>query len=183
MKVVHIVRQFHPTVGGLQNFVLLLAKQQLQNNIQVGVVTLNRSFVNNEILPETENFEGIEIKRIPFKGIKKYPLAFSVLNTIQDADIIHVHAIDFFIDFLALTRFIHKKPIILHTHGGFFHTPWGYHFKKIYFNTITRFVTRFANGIIACTGLITINTRLKKICKRDPCFMLEELMSINGLII
>jgi alpha-1,3-mannosyltransferase len=40
---------------------------------------------------------GIPIQRLPWRGSSRYPLAPSVLWHLQSADVVHVHAIDFFL--------------------------------------------------------------------------------------
>ena len=50
----------------------------------------------------------------------------------------HVHAIDFFFDFLALTSAIHRRPLLVTPHGGFFHTRFAARLKTLYFHTVTR---------------------------------------------
>jgi alpha-1,3-mannosyltransferase len=46
------------------------------------------------------------------------------LRHLRDADIVHVHAIDFFFDFLGWTKPLHGKKLVVSTHGGFFHTSF-----------------------------------------------------------
>lgn len=56
----------------------------------------------------------------------------------RDFDVVHVHNTDFFCDFLARTRRLHRKSLVLATHGGFFHTATAAGLKRLYFHTITR---------------------------------------------
>ncbi len=149
MKILHIVRQFYPSVGGVQNVVLSLAKNQIKKGNRVSVLTLNIDFKDNKVLPPEERCEDISIRRISFFGSKRYPVALSCLKYIKDIDIVHIHCVDFFVDYLVLTKFIHKKKIVLHTHGGFFHTRWLSIFKRAYFNTITRLILRGCDKVIA----------------------------------
>jgi len=152
-RVVHVVRQFSPAIGGLENFVKSLAKEQIDDGLDVEVVTLNRIFHQKEqtLLNESEIIEGIKVTRTPYKGSYKYPFAPSVLKEITTADIVHVHAVDFFADFLSLTKFIHKKPLVLSTHGGFFHTTDASFIKKLFFNLITRFTIKNYKAVVACS--------------------------------
>jgi alpha-1,3-mannosyltransferase len=138
-------------IGGLENYVFNLCKEQINLGYDVNVITLNRNFTNNQLLPSEEIVSGIRVLRIPYFGSSKYPLAFSIIRYLKAYDIIHVHAVDFFADFISLTKLWHKKKIILTTHGGFFHTKKYGFLKKIYFNTITRFSIRNYNKIIACS--------------------------------
>jgi alpha-1,3-mannosyltransferase len=138
MKIVHVTRQFHPARGGLESVVDNLASQQAVAGHSVRVVTLNRIFGADQKLAACERRGGFEIVRIPFFGSQRYPIAPSVLGKIRSADLVHVHAIDFFFDFLALTKPVHRKPLVVSTHGGFFHTGFAARLKRHYFNTVTR---------------------------------------------
>jgi len=109
---------------------------------------LNRIFNHNEILPEEDEIDGIQIIRIPFFGSSRYALAPSVLKFVFNFDIIHIHSSDFFLDFLAITKFIHKKKLVLHSHGLFFHTNFAQFFKKLYFHTITSISGNLMDAIL-----------------------------------
>ncbi len=152
MKILHVVRQFYPMIGGLENYVLHLSSHQIKQGHEVGIATLNRNFLTGERLPKKgELVTGQKIIRVPYGGIKKYPLAPKILKLVKNYDVVHVHAIDFFADFLAFTRVIHKKRLILTTHGGFFHSNWGTNFKKLYFKTITRQSLKAYDKVIGCS--------------------------------
>ena len=151
MEIVHIVRQYSPSVGGLEDAVKnLCANLAKRDGVKVRIVTLNRLFTNPSVtLPRHEVLDGIPVTRIGYFGSKRYPLAFGILKEIASADIVHVHAIDFFYDFLALTKFLHRKTLVVSTHGGFFHTEFAARLKKIYFRTVTRFSALFYRAICA----------------------------------
>jgi alpha-1,3-mannosyltransferase len=140
MKVVHVVRQFHPSVGGMEEVVLNVARHhQAAGADQVEVVTLDRVFSQPELrLEPAAQHGGVSIRRLPWRGSSRYPLTPSVLGAISDADVVHVHGIDFFYDYLALTAAVHRKPMIVSTHGGFFHTAYASKLKRLWFNTLTR---------------------------------------------
>jgi alpha-1,3-mannosyltransferase len=152
VRVVHVVRQFHPGVGGIEAFVLALAKQQRLENIDAAVVTLNRLFTcTKDRLPSHDIVEGVPVVRIGYWGSTRYPVASRILSCITPFDIVHVHGVDFFCDFLALTQSIHRKPLVLSTHGGFFHTSFGGILKHLFFNTITRLSLRRYARVFACS--------------------------------
>ncbi|HWV41603.1 WecB/TagA/CpsF family glycosyltransferase [Pseudorhodoplanes sp.] len=147
MQITHVVRQFHPAVGGMESVVWELACAQIKKGHSVRVVTLDRVFKSprRERLPHRETFHDIEIVRIPFFGSPRYPLAFGVLKSVKGADIVHVHGVDFFFDFLACTWPLHRRRLVLSTHGGYFHTRFASSFKKLYFATVTRLMlSRYA---------------------------------------
>jgi alpha-1,3-mannosyltransferase len=77
MRIVHIVRQFHPAIGGLEGVVEALATAQVRKGHTVRVVTLDRIFntPKAERLPRLERLNGIEIVRVPYFGSQRYPIA------------------------------------------------------------------------------------------------------------
>ncbi len=152
MRIVHVVRQFHPSVGGLEAVVMELALAQLAQGHDVRIVTLDRLFGSNEQLAAGDKVQGLDVVRIPFTGSTRYPLAPSVLKFIKAADLVHVHAIDFFFDYLAWTRPFHRKPLVASTHGGFFHTAFAATLKRIYFNVVTRLSAAWYDAIVAVSS-------------------------------
>jgi alpha-1,3-mannosyltransferase len=136
-QILHVTRQFHPAIGGIENVVYNISIESIKKGYKVTVLTLNRNFNHNELLPAEDEIDGIQIIRIPFFGSSRYAIAPSVLKVAYDFDIIHIHSSDFFLDFLAFTKFIHKKKLVLHSHGLYFHTNFVQIFKKLYFHTIT----------------------------------------------
>lgn len=154
MRIVHVVRQFHPAIGGMEDVVKALASAQVKDNHQVRVVTLDRIFnaPKAERLPHFEKLNGIEIVRVPYVGSKRYPIAFSAIRHIRDADIVHVHGIDFFFDYFAWTAPFHHRKLVVSTHGGFFHTGFAARLKQFYFRTVTRLsLSRYAG--VAAVGI------------------------------
>ncbi|BBP03611.1 glycosyl transferase family 1 [Sulfuriferula plumbiphila] len=151
IKVVHVVRQYHPSVGGMEDVVQNIAHQQRVRHGQLPkIITLDRLFRNSaERLAADELVNNIPVMRLPYRGSSRYPLCPSVLEHVQDADVIHVHGIDFFFDYLAATWPIHRRPMVVSTHGGFFHTGFASAFKKIYFDTVTRVSSRAYARVIA----------------------------------
>lgn len=151
IKVVHIVRQYSPSIGGMEDVVQNIALQQREHHDQLPkIITLNRLFRNSAEFLESESVvNGVGVVRLPFRGTTRYPVCPQVLQHVVDADVIHVHGIDFFFDYMALTKPIHRRPLVASTHGGFFHTSFASRFKKIYFNTVTRVSSMVYDKIIA----------------------------------
>jgi alpha-1,3-mannosyltransferase len=149
--IVHVTRQFQPSTGGIEAVVHELAMAQIAAGHRVRIVTLNRLFKSNNprSLPPREVTDGAEVIRVPFVGSTRYPLAFSVIRFIRDADIVHVHGIDFFFDYLAWTKPLHGRKLIVSTHGGFFHTRFAAPLKRVYFATVTRASLIWYDGVVA----------------------------------
>nr|WP_319385685.1 glycosyltransferase family 4 protein [uncultured Roseibium sp.] len=152
-SVVHVVRQFSPSIGGLEDVVRNLALHQKDRFGDVRIVTLDRLFTDPGTgLPGHEVIDGIDVVRIPYRGSPRYPIAPSVLGEISNADLVHVHAIDFFYDFLALTKIFHRRTLVATSHGGFFHTRKFARLKKVWFNTLTRLSTHQYAALVCCSG-------------------------------
>lgn len=151
LLVAHIVRQYHPSVGGMEDVVRSIVHSQHETGSQKArIITLNRLFRNSgERLPATETVEGVPVIRLGWSGSSRYPLCPAVLGEIREADVVHVHGVDFFYDYLAITKFIHRKPLVLSTHGGFFHTEFASGLKTLWFRTITRWSARAYEKIVA----------------------------------
>lgn len=151
IKVAHVVRQYYPSVGGMEDVVQNIARQQVARHGQLPrILTLDRVFTHADArLPPQEQVNDIPVVRLPYWGSSRYPVCPSVLQHVHDADVIHVHGIDFFYDYLAAAWPLHRRPMVASTHGGFFHTQFASTFKKIYFNTVTRVSSRAYTRVIA----------------------------------
>lgn len=154
IKVTHIVRQYLPSIGGMEEVVRNIALHQVRMGYKkIRIITLNRLFRNaKEQLPAREIIDGIEVIRLPYYGSSRYPICPSILGQLSDTDVIHVHGVDFFYDFLAATKWIHRRPLILSTHGGFFHTQFASGAKQTYFKTITRMSSSAYNSVVATSA-------------------------------
>src|ERR1700712_2218982 len=136
--IVHVVRQFLPNKGGLEDVVANLCRQLLARNFRIRVVTCDSLFSDpDRKLPQREIIDGIEVVRIPWSGTSRYPVAPQVFRHVADADLVHVHAVDFFFDALAWGKALHHRPMIATTHGGFFHTKKYAAVKAVWFQTLT----------------------------------------------
>jgi alpha-1,3-mannosyltransferase len=138
MKVLQITRQYLPSTGGLESAVEGLSHAVQDAGHEVHIVTLKKIFGTGEAAPAESVINGLNVSRIGHWGSKRYPIAPSILNHLNGSDLLHVHAVDFFVDFLSLSRVVHRRPIVLSTHGGFFHTRWLAWLKSAYFRTVTR---------------------------------------------
>lgn len=172
MKILHVVRQFFPSIGGLEDYVLNLASEQTSLGHEVAVYTLNTNFQTDERLFSESTVKGLSVKRFNWFGSKRYPIALFPLKDLNQFDIVHVHAVDFFVDYLSLLkRFgLLKSKLVLTTHGGFFHTPQQQSLKKLFFKTVTRF------SLNAVDVVFTISNNDKALFEqvRQDCRLIEN---------
>ena len=149
MKILHVCNHFHPCIGGIEKYVYDLCKNLQKLGHQSDVCCLDRCAYGKEKSPAYENYDGISIFRLPFLDLKWYNVAPGVVSLVKDYDVIHIHSIGFFSDFLILTKPLHGKPIILNTHGGIFHTRYLQLLKDVYFNFCCRALFKSVYKILA----------------------------------
>ncbi len=120
-----------------------------KKGIQTEVVCLNKCSGSKKKLKKTETIHGIKVTRIPFIDLKMYKIALKVSEHLKDFDLIHVHGIGFFSDYIISKRNEHKKPVVISTHGGIFHTNKKSLLKKFYHNYWLNYYLKKADKIIA----------------------------------
>ena len=148
MKIVHVTNHFWPCIGGIETAVENLAKEQLKKH-EVTIICLNKCAKGKTTLAKKEIYHGIEIHRFSFINLKYYLIAFGVLKEIKKYDVVHIHGLGFLSDFILATKFFHKKPIIVNTHGGIFHTNPNQWIKKLYFFGLESILLSNADWTIA----------------------------------
>jgi alpha-1,3-mannosyltransferase len=151
MRILQVARQFHPKVGGIESCVLNLSRGLVARGHTVEVVTLDRDIRTRRRIDAPAEIDSIEIHRVPYFGPRRYPVAPSWLRYIDDFDVVHIHAIDFFADSAGVTRFlgIHSKPIVVSTHGGIFHTAAWRSVKKAYWRLVLKHTLGAASTVVA----------------------------------
>ncbi|MBC7768293.1 MAG: glycosyltransferase family 4 protein [Phycisphaerales bacterium] len=143
MRVCHIVRQFHPSVGGLESFVSDLAREQNMLGCECEILTLDRVFNGARAqLPVTDTSGGLRIRRVPMIGHPRFFLPLVPREVLEPYDVLHVHGIDGMFDRVARHPRRPGQALVATTHGAFFHTPWMRTAKMVYFRTVTRLAAR-----------------------------------------
>ena len=132
MKILHITHHFHPCIGGIESAVEGLCRGLIERGHQSDVACLDTCSRGGKKLPAFEEYKKIKIFRLPYLDLKIYKIAPGILNLVKDYDIVHVHGVNFFSDFLGVAKPLHKKPLVLNTHGGFFHTKQIMWLKRLY---------------------------------------------------
>ena len=138
MKILQLTRQFLPAQGGMESVVEGLSVALQRNGHAVEVATLRLLFATGGLAPAQSVEAGLPVRRMRHWGPRRYPVALAALRAIRGYDLVHIHAIDFFVDYLSLLHLLHRVPLVVSTHGGFFHTQRAAWFKKMYFQSVTR---------------------------------------------
>jgi alpha-1,3-mannosyltransferase len=150
LKILHITTDFVPGTGGLERFVRDLAVHSRTLGIEPSVLCLNRIAGNSRPLPPQEVIDQIHVHRLKFLDLRYYKPVFLPLKKLKQADILHVHGIGALLDFTVATRWLHRKPIVLSTHGGIFHTSALSMVKNTYFGLDRLMVLPLVDKIVAC---------------------------------
>ena len=156
MKILHIVRQYAPGKGGLENYVRDLAQGQKKSGHDVSVLSLDRVFEKDgRALRAHEVIDDIAVQRISFLGTRQCFLPFLNPTLLTQYDIVHIHGLDQLADVIAFYSLFCKKlkkSLALTTHGLFFHTESLKRVKHAYLRTISRFTLSRMNKIFAISG-------------------------------
>lgn len=120
LSVLMVTPRFAPEVGGVEQHVLEVARRMTALGCRVTVLTTDRS----RHLPETEEIEGVEIRRVSaWPRHRDYHFApaiyWRILTGRDDWDLVHVQSYHTFVAPLAMlaARRAHL-PYVLTFHGG-----------------------------------------------------------------
>jgi alpha-1,3-mannosyltransferase len=149
VRIAQVVNHFYPCRGGKESVVKELSQRLKQRGHEVDVVCLNRCADSGSMLAREGNWNGVKIKRVGFLDLHFLKIGFPSVGALRKADVVHAHDLCFLTDFLALTKFLYRKPLVLSTHGGIFHTVSLSVLKKIYFNVWLRLVGGAFDRVIA----------------------------------
>ena len=138
MRILQLTRQFLPAQGGIEHVVEGLSVALQRSGHFVQVATLRLLFATGAVAPVESVEAGVPVRRMRHWGPRRYPVAPFALRAVRGYDLVHIHAIDFFVDYLSWSRLLHRVPLVVSTHGGFFHTQRARAFKEWYFEHITR---------------------------------------------
>jgi alpha-1,3-mannosyltransferase len=127
-----------------------LAREQLARGHDVAVATLSWGMIDRRRLgPPHENVRGVDVHRVRHLGPRQYAAAPGVARLLAGRDVVHVHSMDFFCDFLAALSPWHGVPMLLTSHGLYFHDGDPLRLKSLYLHTVTRAALRAYREIVA----------------------------------
>ena len=138
----------------MKTFVLDLASEQVRDGIEAHVLTLNRVHSRpDELLNPSDEFRGIPIRRIGYFGSRRYPIAPAALTGLRSFDIVHVHGVDFFCDYLAASKYFHGPGrLFCRLMAASFTTHAMESLKLIFFATVTPASLKRFHMVFASSG-------------------------------
>jgi len=181
LKIAHLVRQYHPSVGGLETYVAQLVQRQSVRH-RVYVITLNRVFGSKARLRPVERSGRAIIIRVPFLGVREFFIPILRLRLLDRFDLKHAHATDQLLELLCLARHFRKGPYFATTHGLFFHTPRFRRIKKLYLRNVTRHGLSASEAVFAVSEndqAIVENIGVEAVLLRNPIVPLGDFI-VNG---
>lgn len=178
LRILQVVRQFLPRLGGMQEHVAQLYAELTKMGHEVEVLTLDRNLHTGEMYAKSSTIKfnqiDININRISYSGWSRFFWTGAFELNSKSYDIIHVHGLD---GLLAAAINFSECPIVLTTHGGFFHTSKFRLLKSIWFHTITANQLDYVDKVIACSRQDFRN--FNKICSHIE--LIENGIDFEGL--
>ncbi len=148
LRILHVVRQYTPSIGGLETYVEQLVERQARTH-RVHILTLDRVFGQPARLSRLERMYHAPVHRIGFVGSRQFFIPFLNPAWLRKFDIVHIHATDQLLDLIHLARLAGAPPYVVTSHGLFFHTASLRRVKEIYLRAITRFSLKGAAAVFA----------------------------------
>jgi len=151
MKILHAIHHYWPCVGGMENALTVLCEEQARQGANCNVVCLDKCARSDKCLKEREKRKGVKIERKRFLDLGLYKIAFGALGHAEGCKAVHVHGLGFFADLFLLFKFLHKRPVVIGSYGGVFHTGSN-PLKWFYFSVWNRLLLRNADKVVVISG-------------------------------
>jgi GT2 family glycosyltransferase/glycosyltransferase involved in cell wall biosynthesis len=157
LAIVHVVRRYAPLLGGTETYVRDLAEAQARQGHRVTVLTLDRDVTGVERghLPSSEELAGVHVIRLPGLGNRRFAVTGRpdrLAREIGRADMVHLHDLRFMVGTACLAARVRHRPVILHSHGLLFHTPWARRLKRFLFRAYYGPLLRLCGAAVAASS-------------------------------
>lgn len=120
IRVLHLSRNYHPVIGGTENFIASLVQHVEPLGVRSAVVCSTRRIAGEGALPE------VPVLRVPSLGPNRMQVVRHVSTQLRAlitwADVLHFHDLRFGLDLLGRVKAARAHPRVLSTHGLIFHT-------------------------------------------------------------
>jgi alpha-1,3-mannosyltransferase len=140
LKVLHVTRRAHPFPGGIERYVGTLAEGQARAGHRVTVLTLDRDVlgVHSGRLPAEEDVGAVRFERLPGIGGQRFAITARpdrLARAMARADVVHLHDLRFMTGTVAAMAMATRRPLLFHTHGLLYHTPFATRLKHLLMHT------------------------------------------------
>jgi alpha-1,3-mannosyltransferase len=152
MRILHITSSFWPAVGGLENYVMNLCRHLIDRGHCCDVLTIRRTTDAGSLMNECDRYNDINIKRIHSHGTERCKIFPPLFKFTVGYDLLHIHDLTSFCGYFAAGKRLHKKLLVVSTHGGFFHTSKFHTLKNIYYKAVLPSIFRRIDKVIAVSN-------------------------------
>jgi len=150
LRVVHITTSFFPKVGGLENFVRELALYSMRvASVRASVCVCT---VDHGEQPQEYSVGEIPVRVVPTRRVGFFQRLPDMSGYVEGADVVHVHDPRLLGIAPHFARRRYGVPLVISTHGAFFHTKRLRLAKHVYFETIVKRVLRRFQLVIATSA-------------------------------
>jgi rhamnosyl/mannosyltransferase len=147
MHILHVYKDYYPTIGGIENHLKLLAEEQAARGHSVTVLVTNR-----RCSTATEELNGVRIvKSARLTNIASTPISLSLFREVRrlQADIVHLH-FPYPLGELAVLLSQKSRPIILTYHSDIVRQQW---LIRLYHPLLKRLLANAHNCSLVLTNL------------------------------
>ncbi len=135
-RVLHVTRRFYPLPGGIERYVYGLAVAQAEAGDDVTVVTLDHDVlrVRPGRLPANEVIQGVKVIRLRGIGAQRFAATVRpdrLMAEVAASDVVHLHDLRFMAGTVAGAAAASGRPLVFHTHGLLYHTPFATRLKHL----------------------------------------------------
>ena len=146
LRVLHVLRFYHPHVGGTENFVAHLAEAVGEHGVTSTVLTSDRYSDNDGPEPrvpvERLRVIGSDRMLLPSRGLSR------ALALVRQADIVHAHDLRFLLELVTATANARSVPLVVSSHGFIFHTRRFERAKAVAWRGYYRWLLRRSTAIL-----------------------------------
>lgn len=119
LHVVHVTSAFDPVTGGIERFIHdLCAAGRFAGAFESSVVQIG----GRGLAPRRYRLDGIDVQAVPCGGVPPFYRLPDLAAALAPASILHLHDPQVAGIAWSLTGRQRMRPVVLSTHGGFFHT-------------------------------------------------------------
>jgi alpha-1,3-mannosyltransferase len=147
MKVLHLLPTHLFAIGGMEDFTRNLALRLQRHGIDVEIwhLPLRKGALLMDDPP------SLKVDDLPVKNLSRYRVPCFDPRRLRRYDLVHVHGVGGIADMVALSSPWHRRPLVVSTHGGIFHTTSMQRIKRLYFDVVEPLVARWVTCYVACS--------------------------------
>ena len=187
LRVLHVLRFYHPHVGGTENFVAHLADAVEEHGIASSVLASDRYSNDDGPAPRVQverlRVVGTDRLLLPYGGLRR------AIALAREADLVHVHDLRFLLELMTATAHVRGVPLLVSSHGFIFHTRRFERAKELAWRGYYRRLLRLCAAVLcgsdhdlaACRRIGLANARLwPNPVRTDPFEQVEPEPSDGG---